>query len=254
MGSSQICNKLKEKATYAYVLTLSNRYDRHQHIYDELNKIGYNIKEDINRWLNYSFTTTFPYNDIIIDAINKSGKGRFTKPNEFDCARNHYKMVKTAYDLGYKNILIMEDDIMFYKNEDYFINALDNIPDDYDILMFGGFTTDPKIIDLMNNNSSEYWIKNTEVGIWNNSMYMLSRKGMEYYIAFMDKFLWVADGPLYKAPLNHHIVNTYISSIPLVIQCDKEKISSDIRDKNNDNIDYNTQNLYEKFVNIEDYQ
>ena len=39
--------------------------------------------------------------------------------------------------------------------------------------------------------------------------------------------------------------NAYIPSIPLVIQEDKNIDPSDIRDKQNDDIDYNTQNVYE---------
>ena len=62
---------------------------------------------------------------------------------------------------------------------------------------------------------------------------------------FIDKFLWVADGPLYRAPMDKPELNTYIPSIPLVIQEDKNIDPSDIRDKQNDDIDYNTQNVYE---------
>ena len=84
-------------------------------------------------------------------------------------------------------------------------------------------------------------------------MYALSRRGMEFYIAFMNKFFWVADGPLYKAPLNHSLIKSYISTIPLVIQADKKEISSDIRNEKNDKIDYNTQNVYESEVVRSDY-
>ena len=243
-----IYNKIRSITDIGYILTLSHRHDRHKHIFNQLYKIGNCTKDN---WLNISYGTSFPYNDIIINAINTSGKGRFSKPNEFDCARNHYRIIKTAYDLGYNSVCVMEDDILFYNNKDVFITYLDNIPNDYDILMFGGFTTDPNIFNVIK--SEYYWYKNTSIGIWNCSMYMLSRTGMDYYIKFMDKFLWVADGPFYKAPENSQLVNTYISRIPLVIQCDKDIISSDIRNKLNDNIDYKTQNLYESFVNTDDY-
>lgn len=238
-----IYTKLTIKAQAAYVLTLSHRIDRQEHIKKELFAIGRTIPDS---WLNFYYATSFPYNDIIMNAINMSNKGRFTKPNEYDCARNHYSIVKTAYDLGYKSVLIMEDDIMFNKDEEYVINTLNNIPDDYDILQFGGFTTDPKILNVLD--MPGYWYKNTDIGIWNCSMYMLSRKGMEYYLAFMNKFLWVADGPLYKAPLNNKIINSYIATTPIVIQYDKNILSSDIRNVENDSIDYNNQNLYESKI------
>ena len=84
-------------------------------------------------------------------------------------------------------------------------------------------------------------------------MYALSRKGMEYYLKFIDKFLWVADGPLYRAPMDNPELNTYICTIPLVIQEDKDVNPSDIRDKQNDNIDYNTQNMYELYKSSYEY-
>lgn len=246
---ANIYNKLTTITDGACILTMSHRYDRHAHIKSELKKIG---KPDTNDfWLQWAYATSFPYNDIIVKAINESNKGKFTKPNEYDCTRNHYSIIKTCYDLGYKSVLIMEDDIMFYNNEDYIIKSLNNIPEDYDILMFGGFTADPNVDIILK--SEDYWYKNTSIGIWNCSMYMLSRKGMAYYINFMNQYLWVADGPLYMAPQNHNIVNIYISTKPIVIQCDKNIMESDIRDKNTDSINYNTMNLYEKYVNREDY-
>ena len=77
---------------------------------------------------------------------------------------------------------------------------------------------------------------------------------MEYFLAFMDGVsFWVADGPLYKAPLNDKIINVYLSNIPLVIQADKNAMPSDIRDKQSDTIDYNNQNLYESDIDLNDY-
>ena len=76
---------------------------------------------------------------------------------------------------------------------------------------------------------------------------------MQYNIAFMNKFFWVADGPLYKAPINDKIINSYISTIPLVIQADKKEILSDIRNEKNDRIDYKNDNVYESQIKLSDY-
>ena len=81
----------------------------------------------------------------------------------------------------------------------------------------------------------------------------MSRKGMAFYITFMNKFFWVADGPLYKAPLNDKLINTYISTIPLVIQVDKKIMKSDIRNEKNDIIDYKNDNVYESRINVNNY-
>jgi hypothetical protein len=102
--------------------------------------------------------------------------------------------------------------------------------------------------------SDAYWFKHKKVGLWNASFYALSRKGMEFYLTFMDKIcFWVADGPLYKAPLSDNLINTYASRIPLTIQADKAVVLSDIRTAENDKIDYNNENEYERDVRLEDY-
>ena len=249
MGS-EFYATLSENFAISKILTLSNRKDRRDFIEKQLDTLGL----PLGSFLTYHYTTPFPYNPLISNAFNSSGKGRFTKPNEYDCARSHYSIIKTCYDLGYNNCLILEDDIRFLKDTKEFIYFINKIPNDYDVLQFGGFTTDRNAIEILNKyDNGEYWVKHPNIYLWNASMYALSRKGMLYYIEFMNKFFTVADMPLYKAPLNYKIINAYISTKPLVIQADKNIISSDIRSKENDNIDYNTMNVYESRVKQEDY-
>lgn len=243
-----IFEKLKEKFGNIYVLTMSNRHDRQQHIIHQLEQIGLQDKNDIN----IIYATPFPYNNIIADAFNATNKGKFTKPNEFDCARNHYGMVKRSYDLWHNRCLIIEDDILFINDESIWDKYINAIPDDFDILQFGGFTVDPNVTKYLGEDKIP-WTKHKDVGLWNCSMYALSRKGMEYYIRFMNKIFWVADGPLYKAPINDKIINTYMPSIPLVIQADKNVMTSDIRTASTDSIDYNNDNKYEQFIKNYNY-
>ena len=223
------------------LLTLSNRKDRHESMKKMLDNIVYG--------------TAFPYNDIIIDAFNRRYYPRraFTKPNEFDCARNHYGIVKSAYDMGCNHILIIEDDICFVKDMGLLKDVFEMMPADYDVLQFGGFTVDPHAKDILKKFPDFIWTKHPGVLLWNASMYALSRKGMEYYIKFMDKFFTVADMPLYYAPNNEKIINTYITTIPIVIQADKNLVPSDIRSKETDAINYNIMNMYESSINRDVY-
>lgn len=230
------------------LLTLSSRPERLKAVKEQLMYIG---ETPENSSVCIQKATLFPYNNIIISAFNASGRGRFTKPNEYDCARNHYSIVKQAYEEGVEHLLVIEDDIMILKDQEKLQSLIMSIPDDYDVLQFGAFTTDPKVRKYLN--KKELWQKHPDVGLWNASMYALSRKGMEYYIAFMDKFFWVADGPLYKAQLNYKIINAYVSTFPAVIQADKNIVSSDIRNSSNDTIDYSNDNIYEENMSESDY-
>ena len=247
-----LCNVLKTKFDICYVLNVRDRKDRRDNMEKQFSSMEF---DDINTspWLRYHYTTKFPYNDLIANAFNNSNRGRFTKANEYDCSRSHYSIIKECYDRGMKHILVMEDDILFLKNNKTFLEYIYNIPDDYDILQFGGFTTDKNAVNILNKADKEYWVKHKDVLFWNASMYAMSRKGMAFYITFMNKFFWVADGPLYKAPLNDKLINTYISTIPLVIQVDKKIMKSDIRNEKNDIIDYKNDNVYESRINVNNY-
>jgi GR25 family glycosyltransferase involved in LPS biosynthesis len=242
---------LKNKFDIIYVLSMSDRKDRRNSIENQF-FVLLACEPEQNNIIRYFYGTKFKYNNIIADSFNRTGTGRFTKPNEYDCARNHYSMVKICYDLGYEHCLIMEDDILFMTDYEKIKEYMNTIPDDYDILQFGGFTTDTRILKYTEE-GNENWVKHEDVGVWNCSMYALSRKGMEYYLAFMDKIFWVADGPLYKAPLNKKLVNTYISREPVVIQADKEDSESDIRNSENDSINYKNDNIYEKNIDRNKY-
>ena len=250
-SNNRLFAQLLARFDKVFVLTLSNRPERRDSIDTQFQMLG--LPEiDSSNFIRYFYATPFPFNNILAEAMNQTKKGNFTKPNEFDCARNHYAMVRIAYDIGFEHVLILEDDILFRKDSDFIADYLNELPADYDIIQFGGFSADQRIIPMLD--TKEKWIKHNPVGLWTTAGYALSRKGMEYYLMFMNTVLfWVADGPLYKAPLSHKIINTYMSNVPLVIQADKNDMPSDIRTKENDTIDYNNDNLYEKNIDHNDF-
>lgn len=231
-----------------YMLTLCENKNRHIAIKNMFNHMWLDLNS-----INIHYGSKFPYNDIIIEAFNNNFKKRcFTKPNEYDCARNHYSIIKEAYELGYNNVLILEDDIQFIKDILLIKETLNNIPNDYDILQFGAFTMDPNINEILDKaNNKIFWSLHPNVKVWNTSMYALSRIGMQYYLKFMDKWFTVADMPLYYAPINK--VKAYLSTTPIVIQADKNTTPSDIRTPLTDAIDYNKENLYESRVDKKQY-
>lgn len=249
--------KLSKYFDKVFLLNLAEREDRLSGMLEQIENI-FDIKDIIiNR------TCIFPHNKPMMRGLQADCGFKFTKPNEVGCAMEHYKMVKTAYLTGSEHILIMEDDLCFYKNFDYIKESLDNMPEDYDIIQFGGFSGDEKIrttIIYKSTMCSKHNYKNnncfitssktceddkTNLRLWCTSMYALSRKGMQYYIAYMDKAFSVADMPLYMAADNSNLVNHYIAITPLVIQTSKKYCQSDIRDEYNDSIDYDNKNYYE---------
>lgn len=234
-----ICDKFDK----IYVLTLSHRKDRQIAIMKQLHALGYddnNIKHI--KKLQMIYTTEWKYNGIICNALNNHFHYQcFTKANEYDCTRNHYNIIKTAYDLGYENILIIEDDMRFL-NVDMLIGFFEEFPQDYSMVQCAGFSTNTVFKQV---NEKYYtglkYIQDMPVNLWTTGMYALSISGMEYYINFMNDHIGVADLPLYHHPSTKY----YFTTIPLAIQADKTTCPSDIRNSQNDQIDYQTQNMYE---------
>lgn len=71
-------------------------------------------------------------------AVMPNNKGHYSSVGKRGCVESHYKAVISARDAGYKNILILEDDVVF---RDGFLNYWDSIyPQlqliDYDIFYF----------------------------------------------------------------------------------------------------------------------
>lgn len=55
---------------------------------------------------------------------------------DFSCTINHYNAVFQAYEFGYNNVLIMEDDICFIKDKELIKQMLNEIPDDADFITY----------------------------------------------------------------------------------------------------------------------
>lgn len=247
-------NTLKEKFDRIYILNLVTRKDRKENIERQFKELGLPLP-DTTEFIKYYYAVPFPYNAVITDAFNRTGTGKFTKPNEYDCSRNHYNIIKISYELGYQRILIIEDDILFLKSADEIKRYLENMPSDANICQFGCFSADPRLPRILEDYSigNSDWVLMDKIGVWNTSGLCYDRIGMEYYLAFMDKIFWVADGPLYKAPCNSRLVKYYLSRKPVVIQADKDIMKSDIRDESTDDIDYKNQNIYERGIDKEKY-
>lgn len=129
---------------------------------------------------------------------------------------------------------------------------LEAIPDNYDIIRFNGFTVDKNAQKFykLYKESGIHYIANPSVKLWNAGCYGLSRKGMEYYIKHVENYLTVADMPFYNVPDD---LVYLVACLPVAIQVDKDKVSSDIRDKSNDRINYNSDNQYEILTDKSNY-
>lgn len=243
MESINIFTKILQKFDHIYLLTLSHRKDRQYGILTQLKELGYdeNNIEHIKKF-SIIYTTSWPYNIVIANAINQHfNRYSFTKPNEYDCTRNHYNIIKTAYDLGYEKILIMEDDLQWLKPR-MLNNFLTNFPEDYSMVQMSGYSSNTELSDICTQQMNGGVFFFPYMGnIWCTALYAVSRTGMEHYMHSVEQCCTVADMPIFNHPKSGY----YISSWPLAIQANHNLINSDIRNQNNDKIDYANSNAYE---------
>ena len=108
----------------------------------------------------------------------------------FGCAIAHYTVIKDAYLRGFENILIFEDDFRINDMEtfEHTVNAFRQSGFDYANLILG------------RNNDSELFLRQalSSDDISAAAAYMLSRKGMEYFIDRYENDLTYSDNIVYN--------------------------------------------------------
>jgi len=122
----------------------------------------------------------------------------------YKASLEHYRLIKTSYDLNYNRICIFEDDIKFLKNLTNLYNTLNTLPN-YDIClgdsMFGKTikTANERLRLSQEAKINDYWADTQNfIPVWMASCYMLNRKGMEYVYTSQEKNLRVPDHYTYN--------------------------------------------------------
>lgn len=106
----------------------------------------------------------------------------------FNCATEHYKMIRSAYNIGYEKILICEDDIAFIDNVDYIKETFNKLPDKFGIVKF--YYTDYQ------RTTKEFGLRKCEGycdGVTSTLCYALDRDGMKAYMESFEKQFKPAD-------------------------------------------------------------
>lgn len=114
----------------------------------------------------------------------------------FNCAFEHYTIIKQAYLRGFNSILIIEDNCEFIKDKKLFKDIFDNIPEDYDIIKYysGIFYENDNDDNIINKYYNRYNFVNG-----NTTCYALKRNGMKLVIDQYNKCFEPSDIVLDKA-------------------------------------------------------
>lgn len=177
-----------------YILHLVENKDREDHMMHMIHHAG--LENEIEIW----WTCKRPYvNEIgdlmtslhskYYDMMRRRHRGVYGAV--FNCALEHYTIVKTAYLRGYESVLILEDDITFMTTGRY---ALEHPPKEWDILKFFNATS----------KSSGKQLYKYEPDLWmeidpheansSSACYALNRRAMKHWIDLFDQRFTYADG------------------------------------------------------------
>lgn len=95
----------------------------------------------------------------------------------------HYKCIREAYELHYDHILVLEDDIIFLKNKELIQEYLDNIPEEYDLILLAFYGDQEPRSSI--NGYYQYmcnYVDNYLYPAFGASMYLMSYQGMEKWL------------------------------------------------------------------------
>lgn len=169
---------------------------------DEINKCIINLpyrtdrREQILKELPYLFSDGQAH---FIDGIEH-------KETKIGIATAHLKCVQLAQDNNWLHVLIMEDDCMFQgrdRTREYVSAALQNIPEDWDILLGGIYST--KGLSPANG----YWNRTSEFS--GLHFYIVNQNAYDRILAYDSKF-HIDKFMNYKNDLNCYVTKKFFAT------------------------------------------
>lgn len=206
-------NMLEKMFDAIYCIHYIPYKDRWEYIQNELKRVG--ILN--NNKFHWKFTYDSPFQEDIINYHDHANK---SKPYIALVAYHHYCCIKEAYELGYNNILIMENDIEFLKDITKLNRYINNIPN-YDICCFDWLFNNINLIKLHKIPNNDRFLEfSGSSQLFTAACYALSRRGMKYIIDNEEQKMWGPDHWFWAG--NGNLIRI-IPNIQLAIQNPKFK-------------------------------
>lgn len=158
------------------LLAFTEYKDRYPLMMKELDRVG---MRDVN--VQWQFPS--PFNDMLLETVRHEP---WMNAGYMSNAMGHYMAISTAYYLGCKNVLIMEDDIRFLKDIRQVGEFVEALPEDFDVAKldyifkdYGGGGVTPERLDawISERKANGYWSEFDS--LYSTGCYALSRKAME---------------------------------------------------------------------------
>lgn len=200
-----------------YLLSLCENSQKFETMRKRIDYMGFDVKD--------FRVVKHPMSNTIVSTLNHNLGGygfAIYTGGVFNCTREEYTIIKSAYLRGLETVGIIEEDCSFLKDKKVWEAHFNNLPNDWDILRVNSLRG-PQHECI--NRGDEYWFKQFNI-IYGTGFYILNRKGMKYMIDCVDKLYQPIDNPI-TYPTDS--VNIYIPKIELSL-CLEDSLQSDIRD------------------------
>lgn len=191
-----------------FVISYINNFEHRKNISDKLNNLG--IDFEFIYGPNLYDIPTFCNVDVQCDQLKKDDRHNDYYIHQVSGSQAHLMAVDYAYNGGYNNVLIIEDDVHFIKNKEFILDCLNNYPKDADLIQYG-------YINIFNFQSDNLFIKNFYMP--GAQMYALcNRNIMKVYLDSQHNYYSVADNIfLFKTKSTY---NRYITIPQIAIDLD----------------------------------
>ena len=197
--------KWDEKFDAIYCISLADNITRRDDLKKELSRVGI-LNSNIFHWKITVKNELYKY--IWNNPSLKANKWWFHLTGTLNCTLEHYAVYKECLALGYKRVLILEDDIVFLKDIKEIEKAIDNIPENYDILKFNSYFsgTEGEIQKVINDNKiNDYYFDYSSLQQISAACYAVSLKAMLILSKYQETFYQPSDAIL-------NVQNTEIDS------------------------------------------
>ena len=114
---------------YVAIICYTQYNSRISRLNAELDRI--NLSKNIH----YHWDIKSVFKDVLLKNCNTTKWNALN--NCFFIGYNNYKAIKTAYQLGFENILVLEDDVRFLKNKQKINECIKALPQNFDLDIIG---------------------------------------------------------------------------------------------------------------------
>lgn len=185
----------KDTFDHVYLISYAPYKDRRDAVLKEIERVG--LRQERLFSIHYTFKNYFDTLLLEHPSLQIQQKNVRFNRSALNLALGHYSIMKESLALGYKRILIMEDDVAFLKDLDTLERIMSNYPVGQDIVLFDKVCPmhmKEKYEDMLTKKINDWYAPyDHSMVLWTTSCLGLETKGMEHICECQEKSLNVAD-------------------------------------------------------------